>query len=272
MAFDFSALSPEGRAGYIRIGRQWGSDDTLDQANKTLKALERYGAELVRHGFATEDAVMLRDARDGLVEEGVGRAGEVGVKKVTSKTYVDAIQTGKSQRESARSILSGVARVLRDRGGADDTVRTITTALEQTRTAEDDADKLAGQLTTLREPLTNAVVATAAENRGGPQAVAALNTQIEALRAAAKERATGPGTPAATERLDILDGIIISLARAARKAARAASKRLGTPAMLVEFELSHLYSPRPATPATPKTPGAASGGAAPATKAGETSG
>jgi hypothetical protein len=57
--------------------------------------------------------------------------------------------------------------------------------------------------------------------------------------------------------LDTLDGILVTLARHALKAARAAARRLGTPAMVADFELTHLYPTRHAAPPAPANTNAA---------------
>jgi hypothetical protein len=63
------------------------------------------------------------------------------------------------------------------------------------------------------------------------------------------------GTRVETEQLDLLDGIIVTLVRNARKAARAAAKRLGKPSLVADFELTKLYEPR-----AEEAPAAPSGG------------
>jgi hypothetical protein len=63
------------------------------------------------------------------------------------------------------------------------------------------------------------------------------------LREASQTTAAPRGTPQETEQLDLLDGIILSLVRSAREAADAASKALGEPALVAEFELTELYGP-----------------------------
>jgi len=70
MPLDLSTLSPKARAEYIRIGRQYGSTDTLAQANQTLAGLGKYAPELVRHGFSLGDGGRLEGARDGLIARG----------------------------------------------------------------------------------------------------------------------------------------------------------------------------------------------------------
>jgi hypothetical protein len=49
------------------------------------------------------------------------------------------------------------------------------------------------------------------------------------------------GTLAETEKLDLIDGIIVSLVRMAQKAGDAAAKELGEPSIATAFELSVLY-------------------------------
>ncbi|APR77967.1 Hypothetical protein A7982_03314 [Minicystis rosea] len=92
MSIDLSALSPEACEAYIVVGRLFGSPDTTAQ-----------GARLA-------------DARVALA--GADRIGAVGNKKITNATLGAALQEGKSQRESARSILENTQRSLVEAGGA----------------------------------------------------------------------------------------------------------------------------------------------------------
>ncbi|MDI3290893.1 hypothetical protein [Polyangium sp. 15x6] len=86
--------------------------------------------------------------------------------------------------------------------------------------------------------------AKAAQKRGGAQAALDLEAKATALRVAAKAKAEPKGTPVETETLDLIDGIIVSLARTAREAAEAAARELGEPAIATAFELSALYKRR----------------------------
>ncbi len=257
MKIDLSTLSPKARAEYIRIGRQYGSTDTLAQANQTLTGLGKYAPELARHGFSLGDGARLRDARDGLEEAGVGRHEKVGARKVTNHAYVDALAHGKAKREDARSILDNAKRVLSesDQSSAVAGVNVIKAAFQQTRSAGADGDKLAGQLDILRLTLGDPDVIGEVSGRGGLDAGVDLQVAADTLRAASKERAGAPGTPEETEQLNLLDGIIVGLVRGARKAARPAAKRLGMPALMADFELTKLYASRGAGKGSP-TPGA----------------
>ena len=254
MPIDLSALSPEASAAYILVGRQFGSPDTTAQANQTLKGLSTYAAELVQHGFAVEDGARLADARDALVAAGADRVGAVGDKKVTNATHGAALQEGKSRRESARSILENTQRSLVESGTAVARLgaKVIGAALQQTRSVGADGGKLAEQLDVLSGALADPNVAPAAAGRGGPAAVSALVAMAAELRASVAARAGSPET----EQLDLLDGIIVALVRGARKAARAAAKRLGTPALTADFELTRLYGPKTAAKPAPPVVGA----------------
>ncbi len=79
----------------------------------------------------------------------------------------------------------------------------------------------------------------------------------KALETAAKSRPAGSGTPEATETLDLLDGLIIHYARLARRAAKSASKKLGTAAMVSKFSLAAMTPSRASeAPAADAVPGA----------------
>ena len=184
MAFDSSTLSPPAREGYIRIGRSFSSVDTLAQANLTLSGLEKHGPELVRHGFGGPDAQRLLDARDALQAERVGRAAEVGEKRVSREAVREALARAGGERDAVRSILSGASGELLETGdevGA----RTIRIVLQRTAVKpRRDAGLFADQLEHLCRALTDPALAPTASARGGPEAAADLASTIALLRAA----------------------------------------------------------------------------------------
>lgn len=61
------------KRNFISLGEQLGSQDTLAQADQTLSIRPRFAALLARHDFAAPDRDRLVDARDPLIEAGVGR-------------------------------------------------------------------------------------------------------------------------------------------------------------------------------------------------------
>jgi hypothetical protein len=253
MALDLEKIPAATRKELIEVGRRFGSEDTLAQAEQTLGALGKYGSKLVLWGFNEADVKRLEGARDGLMAAGVGReAARVG-KKATNKAYADAVREGKAKRLRARAVLSGARRALADHGDTD-AVRDVDAELSHASTAGANASALAGQLDALHKALTAPAVAKAAKQRGGPEVVAALVTCAAALRAVSQDAATVPGTPEETERLDLLDGIIVGLSRDARKAARAAAKDSAEPAMAAAFELTKLYGSSKAKKGDAKAP------------------
>lgn len=250
MAFDESTLSPQARAGYVRIGRSVGCMAALAQANKTLGALAIHGAELVRHGFGSPDTQMLTDARDALQVEHVGRGVEVTGKRVSRSAVKTALERAAAERDAARTILEGAHATLVQTGDAAAASK-VEAALKLTAVAPArKANLVADQLEHLHAALTDPDVAPAAADRGGPEAAVDLAAIIATLRAAVQKRKGGPGAPMATERLNLLEGVAVTLARRAHKAARAAGRRLGKPALAVEFDLTHLRSRSSSRPAT----------------------
>lgn len=247
MSVDLSSLSPKARASYIRIGRRYGSGETLAQADRTITALGSYAVHLVAHGFGPADVQRLEDVQASLVAAGVSRAGAKQQKGVHSTTFGATMSAARTCRQSVRSVLTSVRRDLDEAGGAESTVTTIDTALKQTRVAPGDPRQLAEQLEVLRDLLMTPAVAAAATDRGGPDVVTSAEELSVALRAQAAGR-SGPGTPEATETLDVLDGMAVTLARSAFKAARAAARKLGMPAMAKAFDLAELRESRSDTP------------------------
>lgn len=245
MPFDPSTLSPEAIKRYILLGRSFSSGDTLAQANQTLDALSKHAAALVPHGFGPADVVGLTDARDALEADGVARTGEAGAVTCDRKAYAGAIRDGLTLRERGRSVLESAGAVLRDGGAPDEVRNLVATTLEQTARAPATTGKRCGvlldtQLQLLADTLEHAGVAPAAADRGGPDAVTELRGGSAKLVGATRKRPATRGTPEATERLDLLDGVVVTLARRARKAARSAARQLGTPALAQAFALTAL--------------------------------
>lgn len=244
MALDIALIAPAARADYIRVGRHFGSDDTLAQANQTLAAAERYAAELAASGFVGEDIDNLRQWRDALVAAGVGRAAAQLKKKETSKAFAAALLGAKAARRVARSVL-GIASARLATTGVEagvEAARRVDAVIERTHTSKVNAERLAVQCDELAAILREPAVAAVAASRGAGAAAAELDKQAALLRASTAARTRVGGTPEATEQLDLLDGMIVELVREARLAARVAARVLGTPALAKEFELTRLYA------------------------------
>ncbi|MDC0744375.1 hypothetical protein [Polyangium mundeleinium] len=229
------------RLTLLRLGEQFGSQDTLDQAHQTLAAYEKHAPVLKTSGFGAKHAAELASARDGLIHAGVGREAAKGKKKVTGEAYVKACNQATTARINTRAVLAGVKEDLEASEVSEEATATVAAALRQTRSAAKKAEPLAQQLALLGETLKHPAVAAVAADQGGPEALVELAASIAALRKADQEDVGVRGTPVETETLDLLDGIIVQLVRRARRAAIAASKRLGNPAMAEAFKLDKLY-------------------------------
>lgn len=243
MAFDESTISADARRRYLRIGRRFGSTAALALARQHLEALEKHAAALVEHGFGAEDAQQYAEAREALQAASTGRTAALGRRRSLVDGHKDALVAAGRARRSGRAILEQAARALREGGGeaAEDAARVIEGALAQTRRGpERDGEKLAEQLDVLRAKLGAPAVAAVTAGRGGPEAVARMQKAAAALRALTQQK-TGREPAEATELLNLLEGLVVTLARSAWKAAREAAKELGRPALAEAFDLGVLY-------------------------------
>jgi hypothetical protein len=243
MALELNKISAVAREHYINLGRHYSSVDTLKQADHTLDGLKTHGEVVLTHGLAQRDATKLTDAREALEKAGVGREEAVGEKRTNARLYREALRAGKNAREQARTVLEGAQEDLSESSEEEDikAANGLSVTLTQTRAAGSDATALAAQLTLLRTALEQGPVAAASSDRQGEQVVELLGSNIERLGEAARTRVLRPGTPAHTEHLDLLDGIIIKIVRRARKAARSAARAKGQPALADAFKLDRLY-------------------------------
>lgn len=237
-------LSPESRAEYRESGSHFGSQDTKAQGEKAMNALAKYGPVIAPYGFPVADGDRLGAVLGEQTAAGVGRESEKTAKKVTNKAYVTASKGAKRIRRHARTVLENARRPLRESKTGQQAVADIDSVLERTQRSGANAMALAQQLELLHETLSNPTIATAAADRGGPEAIAQIDLALPTLRAADAGRAAPRGTPAETELIDVLDGMIVALVRDARRAARAAAEALGQPAIAKAFELDLLYGTR----------------------------
>lgn len=243
MPLDLDKFPPATKTRQIELGRRFSSQDTLAQANQTLAAYDKYGALLEPYGFIRADATMLMDARELLRLAGVDRDAAKGQKKTQSTDFAKALHHAQGARLRARSVLE-TGREELEAAGADAAESRVSAALTQTSAASDQAEKMASQLDILAKVLRDTDVAAAVRERGGPAALTALDQAATALRAADDDNTKRRGTPAETQTLDQADGIIVIYARRARRAARAAARDQGNPALARAFKLDKLYRSR----------------------------
>lgn len=246
MAIDIEAMSPEAREHFRAIGERYPSGNVLAQADKSLLGLALHAATLARFGFGAEDATDLADARDQLRAEDNDSAQNTSARKTITQNSEDALRTGRQHRLTAITVLESSTRVLLQSGDKAG-LSQVQSALSDTRVLDDDG-ALPRHMQLLQQTLASPTLATVVAGRGGLDTLADLMTSYEPVLAALRDRTGHPSTPVVSERRDVLDGIIVTLARNARAAARRAARALGQPSIATAFELVHIYPPRRRAP------------------------
>lgn len=243
MAVDPNLIAPVEKARLIRIGAGFGSADTQAQADITINAATKQLSLIRGHGFPEAKLVMLTEVRELSRTASVDREGARTDRKVTNAALLDATRAGKAARLRVRNNLESARSDLAMFGGADApaAANLIDGVLARTRTAGADAKALGEQLQQLHDTLANAAV-RAAIGEEAATLETELATCVTALDVARSANASARGTRTETEWIDLLDGLLVELVRAARRAARSAAKALGQPALADEFELSALYA------------------------------
>lgn len=247
MTLDISLLAPRARERYLAIGRRYSSEDVLAQAHKTLLAHQKHGHLLVAYGFGLGDAERLAQGRDRLHATKVGRTQASSDRKILRNFRTRARSRARDERTCIRSVLELVADSLYESSQHEAAGRVVV-ALDDTAAQPPKDQQLLEQLDTLEEVLVDPPVVEAMADRGGPDILARLRAARTDLNDGVRQSAAKPEVSAIADERDILDGIIVSLARAARKAARVAARHLGQPAIATEFKLTHLRSRPAGTP------------------------
>lgn len=272
MALDIDGMSPEAQAFYLAIGERYTTPDVLAQADMSMHGLELYGPLLVPCGFGEEDAQDMSEAREEQRAQESSGAQTATDRKATTLNAADVIDEAKQRRQDAITIIKGTQRVARQRGNKA-AMALVKGALSKTGALADDS-ALPAHLSVLQATLEDPAMVELVAGRGGPQCAIDLAAMQPAVRAALSDRTSHPATTAAAQRRDILDGILVTLARQARAAARRAARKHGQPAIAAAFELIHLEPRRtrkapstdvPELPVTPEPPAAELPGDGPAT-------
>jgi hypothetical protein len=242
MPVDVSALSPESCEHYLELGRRESTANTLAQANRTIGAFARWGAQVTEDGYGSEDDAHLSDTRDTLIARFTEGSDARGASKLATADHVSARRNAQDDRQSVRTLLSSCLARLRDGGNIADAKR-VQSLLEQTSTVTGDTaliDHMARLGAMIREPALVPLIVS----RGGPGLIVRVQNSREALLAALRQRASQPEVSALADERDILDGIIITLTRTAARAARVTSRRLRLPAIAQEFKLVYFRTTR----------------------------
>lgn len=242
MTFDPNTISSEAKSAFVALGKYFSSNDTLTQAQLTSNAYAQHGPALEAHGYSPEDAADLKDYMGALIAATVGRQDARADKKQHSAAYSDSFQRGKKLRMRTMAIARNIKGALLKMEGSEEkaAVLAIQSVLDLCSESPVDGATLANQLEQFIPLFKNAAIANAALKRGGAGVLAELEISAPGLRAASHANITAKGTPAQTELMDLLDGLIVENCRAARRAARSASRELGESAIAKTFALSAL--------------------------------
>jgi hypothetical protein len=268
MALDLNAFPPDVKLALITSGERFSSDDTFAQSTQTMQALVKYDHTVKPYGLPLSDAIRLGEARGYLSAAGYGRNQAKSQKKSLGADFEDAQKAARKVRLRARSVLTSTKTGLLEQSETE-AANEVQAALDATSNSESAGDDLAKQLDQLAaalDPNKAAKAAAVAADRGGPESATKLAAAATALRDTQKQKPAARGTPEETQRIDLIDGIIIDICRRAREAAKAAAKDLGDPAILKAFKLDKLYASSKAA-ASKKAKGAGGsggGGAVPA--------
>ena len=235
-----NALPKRLREEYLRIGVTYSSDRTLAVANQHINGLVEHPGKL--KGVSAQTVGRLTWARDRLVESGVGRTEKRIGQAALAERVAQAIKTGKLERADLRVILEASVGALLLLGTVDGDAEAdhVEKVLAGTSRAADDAGPLADQLQVLGNTLARPAVRAVVEDDVDAELAEARRAE-QALRALDAQRAAPAGTPEETQRLDLLDGMVVTLVRQIARSAKAAARRLGDPALADVFSLEALY-------------------------------
>lgn len=239
-------VSAEKAAQLIKVGQRYGSGPVKEQAEQILGAFAQHKGVMVRYGFTEEDAeeiAQLVTMYPANLEE---RANKKVGRTVTSAALRAHVKGGKQARLRGRAMLEAVGnRLAAGQSAATDpkadAARLITATLSQTDALSREVEVLLSQLRLIAHCWTSKIIATEAAKRGGDEVIALLQAQIQTLDASLSDIQQAQTTSADTQRLDLIDGLIIERVREANRAAKVAAKTEGNPALADAFKLKHLY-------------------------------
>lgn len=240
LVFDPDNLPPKLRLQYEELGAKFNEYDVRLQMQKIFAGLNAHPGALEIGGFSAQHVALSQSAFEQHTAAITTRESARIDSKTTSAVYLLAIDEAKGARLVVIPLLSAAAETLK-LFGQDERVVRINIVLDQARSAGWDLDKLDNQLKSFDLLLQDNVIEEAAGFRQTENARREISEALEAIERVRSGRAGVPGTPAETARLNVLDGFLVSMARLARKAARAAARKGRNPAIANAFELDELY-------------------------------
>lgn len=169
-------------------------------------------------------------------------------RKGLTQEQKDIVRDAHAEHSLGRTVLEGVYEDLQlmkskqaDGSDVSEDIAAVSVAIETTKKKPSKPLVLYRQLETLSEVLKRDRVKALAKERTGEDLDAKLSAHIEKMNAMQQTRATPGGTPEQTAYLHLLNGIAITLARRALKAAKSAAKAKGDASIAQMFTLGHLH-------------------------------
>jgi hypothetical protein len=238
---DLSSLSAAAKLLFTKTGRRHATDDVLAQIGLAKAGWAKFGAALPREGFSQGDF-------DAMVAHAAAQQASYDGREETQRDKQLARRSERDIAREAKAVRRDCAQLAR---ATHDALAPIApTSLNEDLAALDlaaSASSSGADLTRLRDQLRafDAAFARPAltadlDARGGVEVRADLARVLPELDAAIAALALPRGVADLTEQLDLVDGVLIHYARAARRAARAAARRAGQPAIADAFALTHL--------------------------------
>lgn len=235
MPINLDAIAATERSRFAIVGRAFATRATLAQADRTLHMHARRTSLLAKHGFTSSDAGDLQGLALRLeLVTGRGRG------KETSMAYLGAMRLGKAVRRRVRTIVEQTLHAARRAGVA--VTSDVPEVLGATARAGADPNALADQLALLERVVVDSPLASLVVVRAGTEPGRAAREARSALHAALRDMLRREVDGAGVE-IDVLDGLVVELCRAARAAGRSAAVTVGDPSIAKELELTELYAP-----------------------------
>ncbi|NUN16452.1 MAG: hypothetical protein HUU55_22720 [Myxococcales bacterium] len=243
MGWKVETLTPEVRQRMHTIGRGFTSVQTRNQATATLQAYAQHKDTVTEYGFGPEMGEALQDNSNKLHNADLTKLNAKAGGKTTSVQLRQSVRKGKKVRRRAVGVLRSVADNLDQAGTKPETeaATDVRSTLAKIVPTGDDVATLQTELEALEGAFAKPLVAEYAKKLGGPGTVVALQGATAELKAKAAAHKKGAPVHQEQEELDVVDGLVATLCRHARAAARAAAVDLEQPALAKAFELTHLY-------------------------------
>lgn len=256
-SLNLDSIPAHKRKELMALGERFNQFDVRAQASKGLEGRGPFGTLLEPHGVGPQVWRMIEWAVEEHTRTLDGRVDAQVARKVTSALFHDAMKRGKATRVENLPLVQAAFDTL---SFSDDppTLERLRAVLGKTRSIGWDINELETQLKLMHGVLGLEAVSGAVGEKPTTEARCEIETSLELITKARAEHSVPFGTPEQTAKLNLLDGLLVTLLRQVRRAARAAARKHARPEIAKAFELNKLYSAsrRPAASAPEQAPAA----------------